>query len=218
MPGLIFIFFNSMQDEYVPLDILGPREISDNNDTIYHRIPDFELLSQTGKMVAHHDFDDCIYIADFFFTSCPSPEFCPRLSSSMNLIQRKFFTTPEVKLISFSVDPERDSVPVLAEYASKYFADQHKWFFLTGNRDTIYHLIQKGYLLSAIHGDIDPAAFIHTDKFVLIDKEKRIRGYYNGREEKEVTQLVKDINVLLFEYTRKKTKENKLEYKPQNNE
>lgn len=219
LPGLIFAVFDLMQDDYKPLQIFGPRIMAENNtDTIYHTISDFQLLTQTGDTLHHSDLKEYIYVADFFFTSCPSPEFCPKLSTNMNLLQRKFYETHEVKLISFTVDPETDSVPVLAQYSSRYFAKPKKWYFLTGNRDTIYNLAQKEYFVSAIYGDNEPEAFVHTDKFVLVDKERRIRGFYNGRDEKEVKQLIQDIKVLLFEYTRKKSKENKITYKPNNND
>jgi len=218
LPGLVFMFFDSLQPDYRPLPKLGPKYV-EAGDTVYHTIPDFELISQTGDVVRSSDFSNKIYVANFFFTSCPNPEFCPKLASNMNKLQRKFINVPPVKLISFTVDPERDSVPVIAKYADGYFARPDKWFFLTGDREMIYHIAQKGYLVSTIYGGDDPVSFIHTDKMVLIDKEKRIRGYYNGRDDEDINNLIIDAKILLQEYTYLEHKgQTKIEYKSPTND
>ncbi|PCH65940.1 MAG: SCO family protein [Bacteroidetes bacterium] len=212
LPGLIFIFFNSMQPDYQPLPKLGIRTFDPNiQDTIYHTIQDFEFVAHTGKVVNSDWLGDYIYVANFFFTSCPSPDFCPKMSKSMNLVQSKFYGSDDVKLLSITVDPERDSVPVLAKYAEEYKAVPNKWYFLTGQKSKIYDLIKTSYLLSAIDGDDDPDAFIHTDKFVLIDKSKRIRGYYSGRDEQDVKNLITDIKILQQEYSHQTVRHNKIE-------
>ena len=212
LPGIVFALFNSIQEEYKPLPVL-----SENND-IDSAINNYKLLCQTGDTITPQLLNGFIYVADFFFTSCPSSDFCPRLSANMNVLQRKFYSSEDVRLVSFTVDPERDSVKVLSKYADAFFAKPNMWMFLTGNKNEIYELINKKYLQSVIHGDNDPDAFIHTDKFVLVDKKGRIRGFYNGRNDDEVKGLITDIKVLQQEYTHQFVSENKVEYNPNAND
>jgi protein SCO1 len=168
------------------------------NDTIFHQVQDFSFVNQEGKKVSQKDFEDCIYVTDFFFTTCQS--ICPIMSTEMEKIAAAYKGNKQVKILSHTVNPENDSVPVLAEYARLHKADANQWMFVTGNKKELYNIARTGYYLNAEQGDGGPEDFIHTQNFALIDKEKHIRGYYDGTNSKEVDQLIVDIGLLLKEY------------------
>jgi len=144
------------------------------------------------------DFKDDIYVADFFFTSCPS--ICPITEPLMLKVQNKFKDVKDFKLISFSIDPRHDSVPVLKEYATRLGADTKQWSFVFGDEDQIYNLAQKGFLASAQKDSSAPGGYMHSGAFILVDKDKRIRGIYDGVDSVAVNKLIKDIPVLFKEY------------------
>jgi protein SCO1 len=173
------------------------------NDTVWHQVRDFTLLNQLGDSVSLHDLPGKIIVADFFFTRCPS--FCPRLSNSMRKLQRSFSKTDTsfVQFLSFSVDPENDSVPVLKGYADRYQANHDTWWLLTGNKKEIYDLAQHEFRLP-IEGDTTGGVqFIHSNRLVLLDKEKVVRGYYNGEDSVAMARLAGDVALLLLERNRK---------------
>lgn len=163
-----------------------------------HKVADFRLLDQKGAAISQGTLQDKIYVTDFFFSTCKS--ICPIMSSKMETVYERFKGNEEIVFLSHTVDPENDSVPVLAAYAEKHHADAKQWHFLTGDKVELYNLARKSYFLDAAEGDGGPDDFIHTPQFVLVDKEKRIRGYYNGTDSAEVEKLVVDINLLLAEY------------------
>ena len=162
---------------------------------------DFSFINQEGKTVTQKDFDGSIYVADFFFTTCQT--ICPIMSTEMEKVAAAFNGNKSVKILSHTVNPEYDSVAVLAEYARLHHADAKQWIFVTGDKKEIYSIARTGYYLNAEQGDGGPEDFIHTQNFALVDKEKHIRGYYDGTHPKEIEQLISDIKLLLQEYVYK---------------
>ncbi|MFT4756379.1 MAG: protein SCO1/2 [Vicingaceae bacterium] len=163
-----------------------------------HRIGDFVLTNQDGEELTNKDFDGYYYVADFFFTTCPT--ICPSMSAEMQRIQAEFSDDEDFKILSHTVQPEVDSVPVLKEYAELYEADPTKWILATGDKKIIYNLARKSYFAAVTEGDGGPDDFIHTENFVLVDKEKRIRGFYDGTSPESVDKLIVDIEILSQEY------------------
>ncbi|SHF68289.1 protein SCO1/2 [Salegentibacter echinorum] len=160
----------------------------------YHTIKDFELLNQNGDTITQEDYKDKIYVADFFFTTCLT--ICPVMTDHMLKIQEKIKDDPEVLLLSHTVFPKTDSVPVLKEYAEEKGVIDAKWNLVTGDKKQIYNLARKSYLASKSNGDGGPYDMIHTENFVLVDKEKRIRGFYDGTDAEAIDDLMHDIKVL----------------------
>ncbi|MFT5666764.1 MAG: protein SCO1/2 [Vicingaceae bacterium] len=163
-----------------------------------HRIGDFVLTNQDGEELTNKDFDGFYYVADFFFTTCPT--ICPSMSAEMQRIQAEFSDDEDFKILSHTVQPEVDSVPVLKEYAELYEANPAKWILATGDKKVIYNLARKSYFAAVTEGDGGPDDFIHTENFVLVDKEKRIRGFYDGTSPESVDKLIVDIEILSQEY------------------
>lgn len=198
-----FIYDNDKPLRY--LEIFGPRVYESKNgktDTVYHTVQDFSFTNQDGRTVTQKDLDGSVYVTDFFFTTCHT--ICPVMSTQMERIYTKFKGNPEVKFLSHTVDPEIDTLEQLRSYALKHNADSKQWVFVTGDKKQLYDIARTGYFLDAQQGDGGPDDFIHTQNFALIDKDKRIRGYYNGIDSTEVDQLMEDIDLLLKEYHYKK--------------
>ncbi|MDX1365640.1 MAG: SCO family protein [Arenibacter latericius] len=172
-------------------------DLSKQRDSINHVVANFSLINQNGDSITHLDYQNKIYVADFFFTRCPS--ICPIMTNNMNKLQNLFLEDNEVKLLSLSVTPVLDSVPVLREYASKNGAVQPKWNITTGDKKHIYDLARKSFFAAVDEGDGGFQDFIHTPNFVLVDKQKQIRGIYNGTLDEEVKRLMKDIDLLKTE-------------------
>jgi protein SCO1 len=167
-------------------------------DTIYYRLPYFSFLNQDSVMVSHKTYEDRIFVADFFFTNCES--ICPIMSSQMVRIQellKKEGLSDRVWLLSHTVDPVRDTPQVLKEYAGRIGADLSTWNFVTGSAGDIYWQAETGYMLSAFPSDTAQGGFFHTDRFTLLDRSMRIRGYYDGTSTKEVDKLLNDIKRLV---------------------
>jgi protein SCO1/2 len=135
-----------------------------------------------------------MYVADFFFTRCPG--ICPKMSTELTRVQEVFSKDEEIKILSFSVDPDYDQPDTLKKYSTKYSADLAQWTFVTGTKDSIYALAQKGFFLSAMEDAARPVEFIHSDKMVLVDRNGWIRGYYSGTDKKDVDRLIDEIRVL----------------------
>lgn len=164
----------------------------------FHKIPDFSLVNQQGKIVTSETFDDKIYVTDFFFTTCPG--ICPKMTSNMLLLQEEFKDDEDVLLLSHSVTPERDSIPILQEYAELKGVLNSKWHLVTGDRDIIYDLGRNFYFVEEDLGETKTKEdFLHTENFVLVDKKKHIRGIYNGLNRASIGQLIIDINTLKSE-------------------
>lgn len=161
----------------------------------FHKIPSFSMTNQEGMSVTDTTLEDKIYITNFFFTSCPG--ICPKMTNNMSILQEAFKTDKEVKLVSYSVTPKRDSVAVLREYALNNDINADKWYLLTGKRKEIYDLGRNAYFIEEDLGlKKDADDFLHTENFVLVDKNKHIRGIYNGLNKTSVNQLIADIKTL----------------------
>lgn len=161
----------------------------------FHQIPDFKLVNQLGDTVSQKDLENKIYVTDFFFTTCPG--ICPKMTANMAMLQSAFLEDDEVMLLSHSVTPAYDSVPVLREYADNKGILSETWWLLTGDRNQIYDLGRNQYYVEESQGlekDIDD--FLHTENFILIDKDKHIRGIYNGLRKNAINQLIADIETL----------------------
>lgn len=160
-----------------------------------HRVMDFTLLSQTGDTISQTDLENKIYVADFFFTTCPG--ICRDMAAQKRRLQDVFKDDDLICLVSHSVTPEIDSLEVMQEYAQIQGAIAGKWFLLTGDKPQIYNLARKSYFaVQDQGGNGDENDFIHTENFILIDQKKRIRGFYDGTSEESVDQLIKDIAIL----------------------
>lgn len=160
-----------------------------------HTVADFRLINQNGKLITQEDYLDKIYVADFFFTRCPS--ICPIMTDNLIKIQEEFFDNDDIMLLSLSVTPIMDSVPVLREYADKKGVIDSKWNITTGDKKHIYELARKSYFAVVEQGDGGLQDFIHTPNFILVDKKKQIRGIYDGTDDDEILRLISDIRILL---------------------
>lgn len=159
-----------------------------------HTVSDFELVNQNGEVITQNDYENKIYVTDFFFTRCLTV--CPIMSNNMEKLQEKFLKVNDVMFLSLSVTPKLDSVPILKEYADKHGVIDSKWNITTGDKKHIYNLARKSYFATVDQGDGGLQDFIHTPNFILIDKEKRIRGVYDGTKEDEVERIIEDIKLL----------------------
>jgi len=163
-----------------------------------HRIADFKLVDQTGDTITNADFEDKIYVADFFFTTCPS--ICPKMTANLTELSKFYSQDEDIMFLSHSVTPQIDSVPVLAEYGVKNGADPKKWKLTTGSKKHIYELARRSYFAVTTEGDGGESDFIHTENFILVDKERKIRGFYDGTSKDDMERLKEDIEILRYEY------------------
>lgn len=212
VPGFLYYLLTSEgKNRYKPLPIFGPKPLSGTfhtakgkkiPDTLYHTLGDFNLTDQNGKPVSFKTFAGKIFVADFFYTNCPSV--CKVMNDNVGQLVETYTKNKMVDFVSITVDPEHDTAPVLKKYASGFNSASSKWLFLTGDTSTIYNLARKGFLVNALQtGKSD---FIYSDKLILIDQDKRIRGYYTGASTVEVSRLNDEIKVLISEELRKKDK------------
>ena len=199
---LLFIFISCDEVSKKQLPIYNPidfnpklvdksiRNVSDN-----HTVKDFNLINQNGIKVSSKDYENKIYVVDFFFTSCPS--ICPIMTNNMLLIQEEFIKNNDIKLLSMSVTPEIDNVQVLKKYAIEKGVIDSKWNITTGSKKHIYELARKSFFAVLDKGDGGLQDFIHTPNFILVDTKKQIRGIFDGTVEKEISRLIQDINILV---------------------
>lgn len=207
LPSVAYLLISTGKNDYQRLEIFGPKEASRiPGDTIYHTIAPFELVSSSGNPFGSDSLKNKIFVAEFFFATCQT--ICPKMSMQMKRVQEAYLDDKEISLISITVNPEKDTVPALAEYAHKMGAIPGKWSFLTGQKRPIYDLARNSFFLAAMPGDGGPDDFIHSEKLVLVDKEMRIRGYYDGTDYADVNLLMDEIKVLKWEYARKEGKKN----------
>ena len=197
---IISIFYQILKPKEV-LPIFQPAKVNAElvDSTIqhvkkYHTISDFSLINQNGKTITQDDYKDKIYVADFFFTTCQT--ICPVMMNNMVEVQNKLKNDTEIMLLSHTVTPEIDSVAQLKKYALKKGVDDAKWNLVTGEKKEIYKLARKSYLAVKTDGNGDEYDMIHTENFILVDTEKRIRGFYDGTNEIDIQQLLLDIEIL----------------------
>ena len=187
------------------LPILGRKEIKNVDfdgkitaDTIYHMIPDFSFTNQDGETVTQETFKGKIYIADFFFTTCPT--ICPIMKTQMLRVYEKYKDNPDVLILSHTIDPKYDTVEVLHEFADRLGVSSDTWHFVTGDQDKIYDIGQNSYMVTAREDPDEPGGYLHSGAFLVVDKQRRIRGIYDGTKAEKVDILMKDIDKLLKEY------------------
>jgi protein SCO1/2 len=159
-----------------------------------HHIADFSFVNQNGKIVTQKDYEGKIYVADFFFTTCQS--ICPKMTSNMVEVQKAIKDNPKVLLLSHTVIPEIDSVPVLKKYAIKKGVDDRKWNLVTGDKKAIYDMARKSYLAVKLGSPEQAYDMVHTENFVLVDSKRRVRGFYDGTDPEEIKKLISDIEWL----------------------
>ena len=165
----------------------------------YHKISDFNLVNQNGQETTQNNYDKKIYVADFFFTTCPN--ICPIMTGNMLFLQNEL-SDQDVMFASFSVTPEIDSVEVLKKYAIDKGVNDKKWNLMTGDKKQIYNLARKSFLVVKNNPQMDSHDMIHTENFVLVDKEKRIRGFYDGTKMEEMNKIISDIKILQDSYNK----------------
>ena len=166
-------------------------------DTIYQTIPPFSLLNQDSVMVSNETVKGKIYVADFFFTSCPT--ICPVMKKEMIRVYEKFKGNNQVVILSHTIDPDYDTLALLRDYANRLGSDGKQWMFLRGDRNLVYELAEKGYYASAVVDSTEPGGFIHSGGFILVDKQQRVRGIYDGTSANDVDKLMVDMDILLKE-------------------
>jgi protein SCO1/2 len=206
-PSVFYVLLTTGKHNFIHLPYFGIKELAVNGkDTIYHSIKPFSFINQDGKTITDKDYEGKIYVADYFFASCQT--ICPKMATELQRVQDKFaYTKGLVQILSHTVNPENDSVPVLKAYSNMVHADNSIWNFVTGDKKQLYEMARESYLVNAMEGDGGPDDFIHSEFFILVDKEKHIRGIYDGTNIKAVNELLDDIKVLIAEYTIKENKE-----------
>jgi protein SCO1/2 len=183
------------------LPILGERELV-GTDTVYHTIANFKFVDQDSTFITNETFKDKIYVADFFFTSCRT--ICPIMKTQMLRVYDSIQNDNNVLLLSHTIDPKFDTVGLLHDFAERLGVKSEKWHFVTGVQDSIYKIAQTSYFATALEDKTEVDGFIHNGAFMLIDKEKRIRGKYDGTKEEDVNRLLVDIKRLEKEYAQQK--------------
>lgn len=203
---IVALFYNALKPKKI-LPIYQPAMVNFElvDSTLqhvkkYHTIANFSLINQNGKQVTQEDYKDKIYVADFFFTTCPT--ICPIMTKNMASLQEKILHDEDVMLLSHSVTPEIDSVPQLKKYAMEKGVRDNKWNLVTGDKKQIYELARKSYMAVKTDGDGGKYDMIHTENFILVDKERRIRGFYDGTNPEEMEVLLEDLETLKSSYAK----------------
>lgn len=178
------------------LPIMGERDFV-NGDSVYHTIPDFSFVNQDSSIITNKTYEGKIYVADFFFTTCPT--ICPVMKKQMLRVYEKYKENPKVGILSHTIDPRHDSVKILKEYASQLGVSGKMWNFVTGEKAKIYEIGEKSYYVTAGEDSTAAGGIIHSGAFILVDTKRRVRGIYDGTKETDVTKLIKDMEVLLNE-------------------
>jgi protein SCO1 len=198
------VFLSSCNSKPEKLPILGNREAITKTvngkqitDTLYHQIPDFEFINQDSVKITQKDFAGKIYVADFFFTTCPT--ICPKMKTQMLRIYEKFKDNPKVAILSHTIDPRHDTPAVLKEFSKNLGIQNSMWQMVTGDKTKIYEIGQKSYMVSATDDPMQPGGIVHSGAFILVDKNRHIRGIYDGTEPERVDKLMEDMQVLLKE-------------------
>jgi protein SCO1/2 len=182
--------------ETTELPILGERYVDDNQDTVYHSIADFAFVNQVGDTIRKEDMSGKVYVADFFFTTCPT--ICPVMKKEMLRVYEQFKGEPNFRILSHTIDPTHDTQAVLQDYADKLgVPDAATWNFLTGDQEKIFEIGQTSYLTTTMADEMEPGGFLHSGAFLLVDQQGRIRGVYDGTKTDQVDRLLADIPKLL---------------------
>ena len=200
---IVIILIYNVLNVKQPLPIWSPAKVNEEmvDESIrhvekYHTIADFSLTNQNGETVTQDTYKDKIYIADFFFTTCQT--ICPIMTDHMYQIQKEIVNDDDVMLLSHSVTPKIDSVAQLRKYANENGVIDRKWNLITGDKKQIYELARKSYLAVKTNGNGDQYDMIHTENFLLIDKKRRVRGFYDGTKTEDIERLLEDIKTLKY--------------------
>ncbi|WP_179021550.1 SCO family protein [Winogradskyella forsetii] len=200
---IILVIIYNVLNVKQPLPIYQPAMVSEElvDSTIqhqlkYHKIADFSLTNQNGKTITQDTYKDKIYVADFFFTTCQT--ICPIMTDNMFQIQKEIINDDDVMLLSHSVTPKIDSVQQLKKYAKEKGVIDRKWNLVTGDKKQIYELARKSYLAVKTDGNGDAYDMIHTENFMLIDKKRQIRGFYDGTKPEDIERILEDIETLKY--------------------
>lgn len=197
---ILYLFYAALKPSktlpiYNPADV-NPELVDSTVQYIrkYHTIADFSFVNQNGKTITQKDYEGKIYVADFFFTTCGS--ICPKMTTNLTEVQKAIINNPKVMLLSHTVFPEVDNVPVLKAYAIKNGVDDSKWNLVTGDKKEIYTMARKSYLAVKMGKPSELYDMVHTENFVLVDAKRRVRGFYDGTKEEDIQKLITDINFL----------------------
>lgn len=202
--ALLLLLLTACQSANDRLPILGQKEAVTKTvngktvtDSVAHSIPDFRFVSQYGDTVSAQTLAGKIYVADFFFTTCPT--ICPKMKTQLKRVYERFKGNPNVMLLSHSIDPTHDSVAVLREFAQNLGVQGKQWLFVTGDKEKLYDIGQNSYMVSAADDASAPGGVVHSGAFILVDTQKHIRGIYDGTTVEGVDKLMADMDKLLAE-------------------
>lgn len=200
--ALLFVFFygetsSSGSAPLRKLPYFDPKDYSGKKREGHHTIPPFSFINQYGKEVNEKTTEGKIYVTDFFFTTCQS--ICPKMSNQLVRVYNTYKSRPDFLILSHTVDPEIDTVAQLLDYAKRHGVTDERWLFVTGDKKLLYRMARKAYILTD-DPNADEEEFVHTQNFALVDKQRHIRGYYDGTDSLEVTRLIEDLNLLFAEY------------------
>lgn len=214
LPSLLYVYLIQGKHNFAHLPYVT--YTNDNGELVQREAPNFQLTDQNGQTVSKADLAGKIYVVNFFFTSCPS--ICPIMTANMTKIHERFLHYDNLEILSLTVDPKRDTPLALKEYATSRKIDSPKWHFLTGEKDSLYAVAYK-FLSSAMEDGSAPGGFLHTEYFVLIDKEGKMRSrvddndnliaVYDGTNAAHINDLIDDIKILIAEYNLALKKNNK---------
>lgn len=191
VPGLAFLGMEAYNNINQSLPIEDP----DPNDGKPHFVPEFAFVNQKGDTVTQEAFKDKVYVANFFFTACPST--CPPMMNNLTRVQKRFKDHDSFAILSHTVDPKHDTVEALQDYAKEYGVNVSQWDLVTGEKTPLYNMARNGYDVVSLEGENGPAGFVHSSKLILVDQKQRIRGYYDGTEKEDVNRLMDDVQFLL---------------------
>jgi protein SCO1 len=199
----IYLFYVALKPSK-SLPIFNPSDVNPElvDSTVqyiskYHTIADFSFVNQNGKTITQKDYEGKVYVADFFFTTCGS--ICPKMTTNLAEVQKAIINNPKVMLLSHTVFPEIDSIPVLKAYAIKNGVVDSKWNLVTGDKKAIYTMARKSYLAVKLGRPEQLYDMVHTENFVLVDTKRRVRGFYDGTKKEDMKRLTEDINFLCTE-------------------
>jgi len=202
---LVLMIAGCSNPENKKLPILGRKSIQERTvnetvkfDTIYHRIDDFTFTNQDSMEVTNSTFENKIYVADFFFTTCPT--ICPIMKTQMLRVYQHFENNEGILFLSHTIDPEYDTVALLHDFADRLGVSSKKWHFVTGPKEYIYEIGQNSYMVTAMEDENELGGYLHSGAFILVDPDRQIRGLYDGTKEDQVDLLISDIPKLLREY------------------
>ena len=200
--SMLLLFASCQSTDRLP--ILGQKELITRTvngktvtDSVEHSIPDFQFVSQDGDIVSARTMAGKIYVADFFFTTCPT--ICPKMKTQLKRVYDRFKGNPNVMLLSHTIDPTHDSVAVLREFAQSLGVEGKQWLFVTGDKEKIYDIGQNSYMVSAAEDASAPGGVVHSGAFILVDTKKHIRGIYDGTTAEGVDKLMADMDKVLAE-------------------